>query len=255
MNGSTSNAQRRGSGPDQASNNLFSLFKQRDIRKETFAVLGLGRFGRAVCDALVEAGAGANLIAIDRNDRIVNELTRDENLNIEARSVDCTVEEELRQAGALDADTVVVAMGEPMEVSLTATYIAKHGSSSRVKKVIARASSDLHKKMLKAVGADKVTFPSQEQGRQLGEQLVRPSLLERLQLDDKNSIEEIEVPKAFVGKSIRELNLRRDYGVSVLAAGQRTRLTVNPSAKMTLSRDDLLVVMGDSESLKRIPHS
>lgn len=236
--------------------------KRAEGRRQSFAVLGLGRFGRAVCNALGRAGVSDQLLVIDANKELVEKIAEkflnDYQLNIQTGIVDCTVEEALRQAGALDMDTVVVAMGEPMEVSLTATYLAKHGNSSEVKKVIARASSELHKKMLKAIGADKVVFPSQEQGYQLGEQLVRPNLLERLQVDDKNSIEEIEVPKAFVGRSIRDLNLRNAYGVTVLAAGAKDKgqqLMVNPGAEMVLSRGDLLVVMGDSESLKRIPQN
>ena len=223
--------------------------------QQTFAVVGLGRFGLAVCKELI--ASEKSVIAIDKDAHLVEMLLRrdDDFKSAVTLSVDSTVEEELKEAGALDVDTFVVALGEPLEVSLTTTYIAKHGTSSTVKTVYSRASNVLHERMLKAVGADKVTFPSREQGRQLGEQLVRPSLLDRLQLDSKNSIEEVQVPKEFVQRSLRDINLRKDYGVSVLAAGSQGDLRVNPPASMILSPNDVLVVMGSQEDIKRMHHS
>jgi trk system potassium uptake protein TrkA len=167
--------------------------------------------------------------------------------------VDCTDEEALRASGALDVGTVVVAISEPIEASITATLIVKDGSGSRVKQVIARATSDLHEKMLMRVGADRVVFPSKMQGARLGMELVRPNLLERLRLDDRNSIEEIKVPAQFIGRSLRDLNLRKNHNVSVLAAGPQSRLTVNPPASHILNEGELLVVMGSSEALEALP--
>ena len=121
--------------------------------------------------------------------------------------------------------------------------------------MIARATSDLHLKMLERVGADRVVFPSKMQGQRLGMELVRPNLLEQLRLDDRNSIEEIKVPGAFVGQSLRELNLRKHYKVSVLAVGPKGQLQVNPQASHLLQADELLVVMGSNEALRSLPGS
>ena len=167
--------------------------------------------------------------------------------------LDCTDEDALRAAGVLDMDTVVIAMSEPIEVSITATLIVKDSPGSKVKQVIARASSDLHVRMLQRVGADRVVFPSKMQGERLGMELVRPNLLERLRLDDLNSIEEIHVPQAFIGQSLREINLRKNYKVSVLAAGPDNQLTVNPPASHVLAAGELLVVMGASDALAKLP--
>ena len=245
-----------GTRPDSPSrDSAKSWWRRKTGQQRTFAVIGLGRFGRAVCKELI--AARKSVIAVDKDAHLVEILLRrdDDFKSAVTVSVDSTVEEELKEAGALDVDTFVVALGEPLEASLTTTYIAKHGTSSAVKMVCSRASSILHERMLKAVGADKVTFPSREQGRQLGEQLVRPSLLDRLQLDSKNSIEEVQVPKEFVQRSLQDINLRKDYGVSVLAAGSQGDLRVNPPASMILSPNDVLVVMGSQEDIKRIHHS
>ncbi|MCP9888230.1 TrkA family potassium uptake protein [Cyanobium sp. ATX 6A2] len=215
-----------------------------------FAVIGVGRFGTAVCRELCDAGR--DVLAIDNNQRAVDEL-RQVDPSIQARVVDCTDEEALREAGVLDVSTVVVAMSEPIEASVTATLIAKDSEGSRVRQVIARATSDLHMKMLQRVGADRVVFPSKMQGKRLGMELVRPNLLDRLRLDDRNAIEEIRVPESFVGQSLRELNMRKNYDVSVLAAGPDNALKVNPPATHVLQSGQLLVVMGTTTDLAKLP--
>ncbi|MFM7465211.1 MAG: potassium channel family protein [Cyanobium sp.] len=216
----------------------------------SFAVIGVGRFGSSVCRELTRAGA--EVLAIDLNTRVIDELLQDE-AGIEARIVDCTDEDALRAAGALDVGTVVVAISEPIEASITATLIVKDAPETRVQQVIARATSDLHEKMLRRVGADRVVFPSKMQGARLGQELVRPNLLERLRLDDSNSIEEIKVPQEFIGRSLRDLNLRKTYRVNVLAAGAANQLMVNPPASHVLGEGEVLVVMGSAEALEALP--
>ena len=219
-------------------------------RLDAYAVIGVGRFGGAVCGELLRAGA--EVLAIDCNQRAIDEL-RQREPSLEARVLDCADEEALRASGALDVDTVVVAIGEPLEASITATLILKDSQGSRVRHVIARATSALHEKMLHRVGADRVVFPSRMQGERLGRELVRPNLLERLQLDDRTSIEEITVPANFVGRSLRELNLRRSCGVTVLAAGPPNQLSFNPPASLVLSAGEVLVVMGSCQALEALP--
>jgi len=219
---------------------------------KSFAVIGVGRFGSAVCKELVRAGA--EVLAIDASQRAIDEL-RLIDPAIEARVVDCTDEEALRASGVLDVGTVVVAISEPIEASITATLICKDAPGTRVQQVIARATSDLHLKMLQRVGADRVVFPSKMMGQRLGMELVRPNLLEQLRLDDRNSIEEIKVPAAFIGQSLRDLNLRKHYNISVLAAGPAGALHVNPPASHVLSEGQLLVVMGSGEALRSLPGS
>ncbi|HJN35447.1 MAG TPA: TrkA family potassium uptake protein [Prochlorococcaceae cyanobacterium Fu_MAG_50] len=223
---------------------------QQEGHQFGFAVVGVGRFGSAVCKQLMENDA--DVLAVDRSVRAVDEL-RQQEPSIEARVVDCTDEEALREAGVLEMGTVVVAISEPIEASITATLIAKDSEGSLVKQVIARATSDLHEKMLKRVGADRVVFPSRMQGERLGLELVRPNLMERLELDEKHCIEEIKVPEKFVGRSLRDLNLRKNFRVNVLAAGPAHGLTVNPPASHMLHEGHVLVVMGVMDDLQRLP--
>ena len=214
--------------------NWWTLKGGADRIANSFCVIGVGRFGSAVCLELLRAGA--EVLAIDMNQRAIDAL-RQQDPAIEARVVDCTDEEALRAPGALDEGTVVVAISE----------------GSQVRQVISRATRDLHEKMLRRVGADRVVYPSKMQGSRLGLELVRPNLLERLRLDDHNSIEEIRVPASFAGLSLGDLNLRKTFNVSVLAAGPVNRLTENPPASQLLQANELLVVMGSSEALEALP--
>ena len=217
-----------------------------------FAVVGIGRFGSAVCRELIRNGS--DVLAVDCSQRAIDELRQLEP-SIEARVVDSTDEESIRAAGVLEMGTVVVGISEPIEASITPTLITKDSEGSKVQQVIARATSDLHEKMLKRVGADRVVFPSRMQGERLGLELIRPNLIERLELDDQIGIDEIKVPAIFVGRSLRDLNLRKNYMVNVLAAGPTKGLTVNPPASYVLKKSHVLVVMGSMEDLQKMPHT
>tara|TARA_B100000700_G_C15019853_1_gene845154 strand:+ start:1231 stop:1935 length:705 start_codon:yes stop_codon:yes gene_type:complete len=225
---------------------------KRDSDQLGFAVVGIGRFGSAVCRELLKNGA--DVLAIDFSEKAIDELRQLEPA-IEARVVDSTDEESMRESGVLDMGTVVVGISEPIEASITTTLIAKDTEGSKVRQVIARATSDLHEKMLIRVGADRVVFPSRMQGERLGLELIRPNLIERLELDDQTGIDEIKVPEVFVGRSLRELNLRKNYLVNVLAAGPTQGLTVNPPASYVLEDHHVLVVMGLMEDLQKLPQN
>ena len=222
----------------------------KDEESLGFAVVGIGRFGTAVCRELIRNGA--DVLAVDSSERAIEELRQLEP-SIEARVVDSTDEESMKEAGVFEMGTVVVGISKPIEASITTTLIAKDSEGSRVRQVIARATSDLHERMLTRVGADRVVFPSRMQGERLGLELVRPNLIERLELDDRTGIDEIKVPEIFIGQSLRDLNLRKNYLVNVLAAGPSGNLIINPPAKYILNQDHVLVVMGLMEDLQKLP--
>ena len=222
----------------------------KDEESFGFAVVGIGRFGTAVCRELIRNGA--DVLAVDSSERAIEELRQLEP-SIEARVVDSTDEESMKEAGVFEMGTVVVGISKPIEASITTTLIAKDSEGSRVGQVIARATSDLHERMLTRVGADRVVFPSRMQGERLGLELVRPNLIERLELDDRTGIDEIKVPEIFIGRSLRDLNLRKNYLVNVLAAGPSGQLIINPPAKYILDQDHVLVVMGLMEDLQKLP--
>ena len=209
-----------------------------DVR--SFGVVGVGRFGSAVCRQLMQNGA--EVLAVDRSSKAIEELRQLEP-SIEARVLDCTEEESLREAG------ILVDMRTDRSHSHTDRQgqCRNAGTTGDRKGDQRPARKDAEACRCRPRG---VSLP--HAGSALGLELVR-LVMERLELDDHNSIEEIKVPERFLGQSLRELNLRKNYRVNVLAAGPAGELMVNPPASYVLMDGHVLVVMGLTEDLQNLP--
>lgn len=163
---------------------------------------------------------------------------------------DSTQMNALRAAGILEVDTVIVAIGKYVEESIITTLNLKEAG---VKSVVAKASSEIHEKLLRKVGADLVVFPEYDAGRELALRLTKPAILERFDLDPESSIVEIRIPDAFSGKTIEELQLRNKYGLNVLAIGDASRFKINPEPQERLCKDSCMVVIGSNKNIQRLP--
>ncbi|NET32828.1 MAG: TrkA family potassium uptake protein, partial [Cyanothece sp. SIO1E1] len=205
--------------------NLSSLNFFRNLRTDNrqFAVIGLGRFGRAVC--LTLHGLGYEVLGIDADEKRVAEILTHQ-LASHAVQLDSTDPSALKEAGIPDFDTVIVAIGTYIEESVITTLNVKEAG---VPHVIAKASSDIHGKLLNRVGADHVIFPEHEMGCELARSLTRPGILERFELDPDHSIVEVGVPPEFDNKTIVELDLRNRYGVTLMAVSQGDKFEISPS--------------------------
>ena len=204
--------------------NLSSLGFFRSLRKDNhqFAVIGLGRFGRSVCATLHKFGY--QVLATDISEkRVADALT--EQIVGHAVQLDSTEPAALKEAGIFEFDTVIVAIGNYIQESIVTTLNAKEGG---VPHVVAKASSEVHCKLLKRVGADHVVFPEYEAGCALARTLTKPSILERFDLDPDNSIVEVIVPDEFDGKTVSELQLRNRYGLNLLAVSNEGKFLINP---------------------------
>jgi trk system potassium uptake protein len=228
--------------------NLSSLSFFKSLRPENkqYGVIGLGRFGRSVCKTLT--GLGYEVFGADTDDERVTQITA-ERFAAHCVKLDSTNPLALREAGILDLDTVVVAIGNYLEESIITTLNVKEGG---VRHVVAKASSEVHGTLLKKVGADLVVYPEAEMGYALARSLTQPGILDRFELDPENSIVEVLVPEGFHGKTILELNLRRQYGVSVLAVGHDNKFEINPEPTQKLSRDTAMVVIGSNKDISRL---
>lgn len=228
--------------------NLSSWNFLRNLRaeKRQYAVIGLGRFGRAVCATLYNAGY--EVLAVDQQEKQVISALSDQ-IASHALQLDSTETSALRQAGILEFDTVIVAVGSFLAESITTTLNLKEGG---VPNVIAKASSETHVKLLEKVGADLVVFPEQQMGQQLARQLTRPRLLEQFELDADYSIVEMIVPDEFDGKTIAELELRRRYGLNLLAIkNEGDKMEINPLSNRRLNKGTLVVVIGSNQDINR----
>lgn len=229
--------------------NLSSLSFFRSLRatNKQFAVVGLGRFGRAVCKSL--HNLGYEVLGVDTDEKRVADVLNDQ-LASHVVQIDTTDPAALKEAGLLEFDTVIVAIGNYVEESVITTMNLKEGG---VAHVVAKASSEIHEKLLRKVGADHVVFPEHEMGCSLARSLTKPSILDRFELDPDHSIVEVVVPPEFDGKTISELELRSRYGLNLLAVSQADKFEINPSPVMRLHKGSVMVVIGSNRCIDRLP--
>jgi trk system potassium uptake protein len=226
----------------------FSFFRNlRPHKARQFAVIGLGRFGRAVCETLHHSGY--EVLGTDVNEERVADILS-AGISAHAVVLDSTNPLALKEAGIFEFDTVIVAIGNYLQESIITTLNLKEAGVSYV---IAKASSDVHAKLLQKVGADRLVLPEYEGGCNLAQTLIKPGILDRLDLDPQHSIVELKVPESFYGKTILELRLRSDYGLNVLAIGQPEHFDINPKPDRRLGEEDVLVVIGTKSDLDRLP--
>lgn len=204
------------------------------------------------------AASGVQVIALDRDGRLVNEVKDFVDLAVRADGTDQAV----LQSQEIDkVDVCVVAIGEQFEAALLATVIAKQFG---IPEVICRAQTTFHAEIFKKIGADRVIQPEQQAGEHLARQLANPQLIDFIQLADQFTLLEFPVPKQFQGKTIAELALRNKYHVNLVVIrrlisssteeGEEKKFrTVFPRPDEALQAEDILVVVGSDEALSRLP--
>lgn len=228
----------------------LKFFRNLQAGRRQFAVIGLGRFGRAVCTTLHQLGY--EVLGIDTDEALVTRVLTDQ-FAAHALQLDSTNPVALKEAGVYDFDTVIVAIGNYVQESIITTLNVKEAG---VPYIVAKASSEVHGKLLERVGADQVVFPEHEMGCALARSLTRPEILDRFELDPDHSIIERPVPAEFDGKTIAELDLRRRYGLSILAVScdeKSDKFEINPSPVMRLSKGAVMVVIGTNRCIDQLP--
>lgn len=208
-----------------------------------FCVIGLGRFGYQL--ATVLADNGMEVMAVDNNESIIASI-RDK--VTQAICMRVTDESSLRSIGVDEMDTVVVAMGENFAQSILITALLK--KRLNISHVIARAVSDIHKDILKLIGADRVILPEKEIGTKLADSLSSP-FLEITHLSKKVSVSQITAPESFIGKKISDLKLFENYQVHFIGIKEGDLIT--PLDQDHIVREnELLILAGNKENLERI---
>ena len=214
------------------------------MKKNTYAVFGLGRYGIAVARELVDNGA--EVIAIDDNQDIVNEAAAF--LPI-CKCADITDAEVLSRLGIAEIDTVIICMAGNLEASVMAVTLCKEIG---VKNVIAKCGSKMHQKILLRVGADQVVFPENESGIRLAKNLLSSGFIDMISLSKDVSMVEIEVRDEWAGKNLIELNLRKKYGFNIVALkkGEDVNVSINP--EQTLDKDTTMIVIANTAKLGKL---
>lgn len=212
--------------------------------KPEIAVIGLGRFGSSL--ALTLAAGGCRVLGIDRDRALVQHLADDLTQTV---ALDATDEDALRAIDITAFDAVVVAIGADFESNLMATVALK---SLGVRRVICKALTERQKAILLKVGADQVVLPEHEAGQRLAQSLTMPLLLEQFALGNKHTLTELRVPSSFVGQTLREVDLRGRFGVTLLAVKRADDLIISPPADHRFAAEDLLVAIGANEQIARL---
>lgn len=220
-----------------------------NLQKENhqFAVIGLGRFGKAVSSTLYQMGY--QVLATDIDKKLVSQAVV-EKIASDALQLDSTDPLALKESGIFEFDTVIIAIGNYLEESIVTTLNIKEAG---VAHVVAKASSEIHGKLLRKVGADDVIYPEYQAGVQLAYTLTKPSIFDRFDIDPHHSIVEVLIPEEFHHKTILELELRKKYGLNVLAIGDGENFEINPAPQKCLEKGLMMIVIGTNEDIQRLP--
>ncbi len=214
------------------------------MKAKSFLVLGLGRFGRSLAETL--HNMGYDVLAVDKDEEAVNSLPPAITYAVVG---DVTDENMIKSLGVGNFDAAVVAVGGEIHSSVLLTLILKEEG---VKYIVARAQSELHSKVLNKVGADRIIFPEKDMGVRVANNLVSTNILELIELSSEHSIVEIIPPSVWIGKSIKESNIRAKYGVSIMAVKKDSSVKVAPTAEYIIMDDDNLVIIGRNENINKI---
>lgn len=212
--------------------------------KKTYAVFGLGRYGRAVARELVENGM--EVIAVDAEQKIVNDAAT--YLPV-CKCADVTDSEVISRLGISNIDTVIICMASNLEASVMAVTLCKEAG---VKNVIAKCANEMHQKILLRVGADKVVFPENESGIRLAKNLLSSGFIDMISLSKDVSMVEIDVRDEWCGKNLIELNLRKKYGFNIVAIKKGERVNVNINPEQPLEAETTLIVIANIAKLGKL---
>lgn len=212
-----------------------------DIKGKQYAIIGMGRFGSSIANRLYEAGN--EVLGIDKDEDRIEEC---KDFVTHAVIADTTEEHALRELGIRNFDVVVVSIGNDIQASILTTLLLKELG---VKQIVAKALNKYHGKVLSKIGADKVVYPERDMGERVAHSLMSPNVLNFIEVSKDYSIEEIMVPSRLAGKSLRELDIRARYHLSVIAIKTREEIRINPSPDQIIKENDVLLMIGENAYL------
>ncbi len=212
--------------------------------KNSYAVLGLGRYGYAVAKELVENGA--DVLVVDSDEQLINDIVDEFPI---CRCADITDADAIKQLGISNIDVAIVAVASNLETSVMATTLCK---DMGVKTVITKCANEMHCKILSKVGADKVVLPENEAGTRLAKNLLSSGFVDILELTSNISLVEIDVKPEWVGKNLIKLNLRKKYSINVIAIQQDNDVTTEIDPNKPLEQTMKLIVVANRNKLEKM---
>ena len=220
------------------------------MKRKQFGVIGLGRFGSAMAMTLTELGH--DVIGVDGDEARVQQLA---DVITHALQIDATDEKALRAAGIQDVDVAVVSIGENIESSL---LVVMQLRELGIETIVAKAVTPLHGRILEKLGVSRVIFPEREMAVRIAHSLVMPNVIDYIELSRDFSIVEGPAPEAFVGRTLKQLELRPRLGLTRIAikrqadGGAGVITNIAPSADETIRSGDVLALLGSNERLNQL---
>ena len=219
------------------------------VKRKQFGVIGLGRFGSAMATTIAELGH--DVVGVDGDEERVRQLA---DVITQAIQLDATDEKALRAAGIQDVDVAVVSIGENIESSLLVVMLLKELG---IDTIVAKAVTPLHGRILEKLGVSRVIFPEREMAMRIAHSLVMPNVIDYIELSRDFSIVEVPAPAPFVGRTLKQLELRPRFGLTLIAikrsAGAGSVQTnIAPSADEQIQAGDVLALLGSNENLGQL---
>ena len=211
---------------------------------KSYMLIGLGRFGAEVARRLCQLGC--EVLAVDTSQELVDAISSEVTHAVVAAARDKNV---LKALGAAEFDCAIVAVGGSLADSVLATMNLKELG---VPKVVCKAHDETHKQVLLKLGADQIVIPEQEQAYRLARSLSSRNVLDYIELAEDYGIIDLPVPTGWVGKNLRDLNVRAKLGVNILAVKKEQKIRLSPAADYAFEQGDVVVILGDTAALKAV---
>lgn len=216
------------------------MFKKSKNNKMTYGIVGLGRFGTAL--ALDLAEAGSEIIAIDSNEEKVREIRE---VTENAFIVNNLEKKTLIETGIQNCDVAIVCIGEHMDTSILTTL---NLVSMGIPKVISKAMSTEHGIILEKLGAE-VVFPERDMAIRLASRLETERMLDFVQLSEKINVSKMVVPDKFIGKSVADINLRKHFGLNIIAIENNDNVNDIITPDYIFKQNDILFLSGSKDGI------
>ncbi len=216
-------------------------------KAKQYVVLGLGLFGESLARSLYKLGH--EVLAVDSDPELVEEIAP---YVTQAIQIDATDEGALESLGVRNFDAAIVSIGQNMRDSILVCVLLKEMG---VPYLVAKATDELHAKVLRKIGVDRVVFPERDMGARVAKSLATPNILELMDLTDDYQIVEIRLPQRWAGDSIAGIDVRRKYGISIMAIQRAGQFIVSPAPDLTFEPEDVLLVLGKKDNIEDIDNT
>lgn len=213
------------------------------MRTKSILLIGLGRFGKYIAMKLHELGH--EVMAVDESEDRINDVMP---YVTNGQIGDSTNEALLKSLGVKNYDVCIVTIGGNFQSSLETTCLLKELGA---KKVVSRAEQDVQAKFLLRNGADEIIYPEKQLAVWAAIRYSSDHVLDYIELGDSCSIFEVEVPQAWRGKSVAEIDIRKKYNVNIIATKKNGKIDAVVSAETVLSEDETLLVLGEYKAVRK----